>query len=125
PLTRLPDEVLLFIFSFLGVVELCQVSRTCKHWSAISTDSELWESLCYLHLPHQLQGHRHLLMKDNGFRNLLKKEAALHKEVHETVSDIKKYSEKALAELDINAISPFKLVVVGNSRVGRTSTFVS
>lgn len=42
---KLPDEVMLKIFSFLLEFDLCRAAQVCKRFRTISNDSELWRIL--------------------------------------------------------------------------------
>ncbi|XP_067007726.1 F-box/LRR-repeat protein 2 isoform X3 [Anabrus simplex] len=42
---KLPDKVLLNIFSYLTHREICRVARVCKKWRMIAYDSRLWKSV--------------------------------------------------------------------------------
>src|SRR5271156_3684695 len=44
-LQELSDEVLLYIFRFLGVQDIVVVRLTCKRWAAITFESTLWRSM--------------------------------------------------------------------------------
>jgi len=43
----IPFEVLLYIFSFLGLKELLSVSITCKKWKLIAEDPQLLKKLAF------------------------------------------------------------------------------
>ncbi|XP_039300652.1 F-box/LRR-repeat protein 12 isoform X2 [Nilaparvata lugens] len=40
---KLPDKVLLAIFSYLSHREICQMARVCKKWRMIAYDTRLWK----------------------------------------------------------------------------------
>jgi len=40
---KLPDKILLQIFSFLSHREICRLARTCRKWRMIAYDSRLWK----------------------------------------------------------------------------------
>ncbi|XP_017759230.1 PREDICTED: uncharacterized F-box/LRR-repeat protein C02F5.7 isoform X2 [Eufriesea mexicana] len=40
---KLPDKVLLNIFSYLSHREICRVARVCKRWRQIAYDTRLWK----------------------------------------------------------------------------------
>lgn len=40
---KLPDKVLLHIFSYLSHKEICQMARVCKKWRMIAYDTRLWK----------------------------------------------------------------------------------
>ncbi|CDW54722.1 F box only protein 11 [Trichuris trichiura] len=42
---RMPDEILLNIFSKLFEKDLCRLSRVCRRWNRLSNDVKLWERL--------------------------------------------------------------------------------
>uniref|UniRef100_A0A0X3P0S1 F-box/LRR-repeat protein 20 n=1 Tax=Schistocephalus solidus TaxID=70667 RepID=A0A0X3P0S1_SCHSO len=44
-ITRLPEKLILRIFSFLTHTELCTIARVCKQWRRLAYDEELWQSL--------------------------------------------------------------------------------
>ncbi|THD24216.1 F-box/LRR-repeat protein 7 [Fasciola hepatica] len=44
-ITRLPDKLMLRVFSYLSHVELCTIARVCKQWRRLAYDSSLWQSL--------------------------------------------------------------------------------
>lgn len=44
-ITRLPDKLMLRVFSYLSHVELCTIARVCKQWRRLAYDSTLWQSL--------------------------------------------------------------------------------
>src|SRR5690242_14559851 len=45
-ITDLPQEMLLYIFSFLtDAKEMCTVSQVCKEWYTISKDRTLWDQI--------------------------------------------------------------------------------
>ena len=39
---KLPDKLLIAIFSFLHHRDLCRVARVCKKWRTVAYDSRLW-----------------------------------------------------------------------------------
>eukprot|EP00918_Siedleckia_nematoides_P015919 GHVU01034364.1.p1 GENE.GHVU01034364.1~~GHVU01034364.1.p1 ORF type:complete len:533 (-),score=44.64 GHVU01034364.1:1134-2732(-) len=43
---KLPDKLLLKIFSFLRHRELCRVAQGCRKWRAIANDPKLWRRVC-------------------------------------------------------------------------------
>jgi len=47
PALLLPNEITIFVFSFLDYFELMTVESTCKQWKQIASDSTLWK-------PHYL-----------------------------------------------------------------------
>eukprot|EP01087_Luapelamoeba_hula_P008255 TRINITY_DN2059_c1_g1_i4.p1 TRINITY_DN2059_c1_g1~~TRINITY_DN2059_c1_g1_i4.p1 ORF type:complete len:670 (-),score=108.76 TRINITY_DN2059_c1_g1_i4:354-2363(-) len=40
-----PDEVVLYVFSYLSELELCTASLVCKEWNNLTSDDALWRSL--------------------------------------------------------------------------------
>lgn len=42
---RLPDDVILHIFSWLGTNELCSSSRVCRRWYNLAWDPSLWSTI--------------------------------------------------------------------------------
>lgn len=74
----IPDELLLYLFTFLPVDALYQVLQACRRWHRIATDPSLWEILAKVHLlPSELKyKNAAMLRTDDGFRKLLKGEAA-------------------------------------------------
>lgn len=40
---KLPDKVLLNVFSYLSHREICRVARVCKRWRQIAYDTRLWK----------------------------------------------------------------------------------
>lgn len=40
---KLPDKVLLNIFSYLSHRQICQIARVCKRWRLIAYDTRLWK----------------------------------------------------------------------------------
>lgn len=42
---KLPDKVVLQIFSYLSHREICRLARTCRKWRMIAYDSRLWKSV--------------------------------------------------------------------------------
>ena len=42
---KLPDKVLLNIFSYLTHREICRMARVCKKWRLIAYDTRLWKSV--------------------------------------------------------------------------------
>lgn len=42
---KLPDKVLLNIFSYLSHREICRVARVCKKWRVIAYDTRLWKDV--------------------------------------------------------------------------------
>jgi hypothetical protein len=45
--SSLADEIVLCIFSHLGLEGLCRVSSVCRRWRRLADDDTLWESLLY------------------------------------------------------------------------------
>ena len=41
---RIPDEILLHIFRFLSVPDLCRVSLVCRSFKMISDQDEIWKA---------------------------------------------------------------------------------
>ena len=39
----LDDYSLFHIFSYLGVVEICNASKVCKNWYLVASDDYLWK----------------------------------------------------------------------------------
>ncbi|VDP30640.1 unnamed protein product [Schistosoma mattheei] len=44
-ITRLPEKIMLQIFSHLSHPELCNIARVCKMWRRLAYDHSLWQSL--------------------------------------------------------------------------------
>ncbi|XP_060591639.1 F-box/LRR-repeat protein 12-like [Ruditapes philippinarum] len=44
-LSSLPDVLILNIFSYLSVKELCKISRVCHSWRRIACDKTLWKNI--------------------------------------------------------------------------------
>ena len=44
PFNRIPDEILLHIFQFLSVPDLCRVSLVCRSFKMISDQDEIWKA---------------------------------------------------------------------------------
>ncbi|CAH8832793.1 unnamed protein product [Trichobilharzia szidati] len=44
-ITRLPEKIMLQIFSHLTHPELCNIARVCKMWRRLAYDQSLWQSL--------------------------------------------------------------------------------
>nr|CAG4638366.1 EOG090X03ZI [Cyclestheria hislopi] len=42
---KLPDKILLQIFSYLSHREICRLARTCRKWRLIAYDSRLWKAV--------------------------------------------------------------------------------
>lgn len=42
----IPNEIILYIFRFLSVPDLCNVSLVCRSFKMISDRDELWKSKC-------------------------------------------------------------------------------
>ncbi|CAH1404870.1 unnamed protein product [Nezara viridula] len=42
---KLPDKVLLHIFSYLSHREICRMARVCKKWRVIAYDTRLWKAV--------------------------------------------------------------------------------
>ncbi|XP_049810194.1 F-box/LRR-repeat protein 2 isoform X3 [Schistocerca nitens] len=42
---KLPDKVLLHIFSYLSHREICRMARVCRKWRIIAYDTRLWKSV--------------------------------------------------------------------------------
>ncbi|KAG8232886.1 hypothetical protein J437_LFUL004756 [Ladona fulva] len=42
---KLPDKVLLSIFSYLTHREICRMARVCKKWRMIAYDTRLWKAV--------------------------------------------------------------------------------
>ncbi|XP_054263236.1 F-box/LRR-repeat protein 2 isoform X3 [Macrosteles quadrilineatus] len=42
---KLPDKVLLHIFSYLSHREICRLARVCKKWRMIAYDTRLWKNV--------------------------------------------------------------------------------
>nr|CAG4645448.1 EOG090X03ZI [Lynceus sp. MCZ IZ 141354] len=40
---KLPDKVLLQVFSYLSHREICRLARTCRKWRMVAYDSRLWQ----------------------------------------------------------------------------------
>ena len=47
-----PHEVLVSLFSKCSVVDLGQIARTCKTWSLVSQDEQLWSHLLKRYFPY-------------------------------------------------------------------------
>ncbi|KAJ4462142.1 hypothetical protein PAPYR_1322 [Paratrimastix pyriformis] len=52
--SRLPDELILSIFSFVPASSLPQLAGVCRHWKGVAFSEELWGRLVYRDVP-QLQ----------------------------------------------------------------------
>jgi hypothetical protein len=47
-ISKLPDEMLVMIFSYLDIDDLSlSVRNVCEHWRSVSEDDTLWKNLCY------------------------------------------------------------------------------
>jgi len=42
---KLPDKILLQVFSYLSHREICRLARTCRKWRMIAYDSRLWKAV--------------------------------------------------------------------------------
>lgn len=42
---KLPDKVLLHIFSYLSHREICRLARICRRWRQIAYDTRLWKNV--------------------------------------------------------------------------------
>nr|CAI5837220.1 unnamed protein product [Callosobruchus analis] len=42
---KLPDKVLLHIFSYLTHKEICRMARVCKRWRLVAYDTRLWKNV--------------------------------------------------------------------------------
>lgn len=42
---KLPDKVLLNIFSYLSHREICRMARVCRRWRQIAYDTRLWKNV--------------------------------------------------------------------------------
>lgn len=42
---KLPDKVLLHIFSYLSHREICRLARICRRWRKIAYDTRLWKNV--------------------------------------------------------------------------------
>ncbi|VEN33851.1 unnamed protein product [Callosobruchus maculatus] len=42
---KLPDKVLLHIFSYLSHKEICRMARVCKRWRLVAYDTRLWKNV--------------------------------------------------------------------------------
>ena len=45
-LGQLPDEVLVLVFSYLAMEDLCIIAVCCKRLNRISSDNSLWQPFC-------------------------------------------------------------------------------
>lgn len=43
---RIPDEIIIYIFRFLSVPDLCNVSLVCRTFKIISDQDEIWKEKC-------------------------------------------------------------------------------
>lgn len=55
----LPNELIISIFGYLSVRDLCwRVSRVCKQWHSLASDSGLWKDLYakqWINLPSSMR----------------------------------------------------------------------
>jgi WD40 repeat protein len=51
-INSLPEEILLYIFSFNNAQDVCRLGQVCKYWCVLSTDDGLWKTLVNRFLPH-------------------------------------------------------------------------
>lgn len=72
----LTDPILLAVFSYLDVQNLCAASRTCKNWWRISLDESLWKALA-----SQRVGCRYVCHDDVTWKSELKR-LIYHAPVH-------------------------------------------
>lgn len=42
---KLPDKVLLNIFSYLSHLEICRMARICRRWRQVAYDTKLWKNV--------------------------------------------------------------------------------
>lgn len=42
---KLPDKVLLNIFSYLSHLEICRMARICRRWRTVAYDTRLWRNV--------------------------------------------------------------------------------
>lgn len=47
----LPPEILILIFSYLGIRELCRVQQVCKMYRQVACDDTLWKLSCHREWP--------------------------------------------------------------------------
>lgn len=67
----IPDEVLLFIFSFFNIKELCnKVAPVCRRWYKLANDPCLWLKLDLSFEAHSIQTMLHLIEKSPYLLNL-------------------------------------------------------
>ena len=50
--TRIPEEILFYIFEFLDLSSLCKVSQVCSTWNRIASDDRIWASLNFQQLVY-------------------------------------------------------------------------
>lgn len=42
---KLPDKVILHIFSYLSHLEICRMAMVCRRWRTIAYDTKLWKNV--------------------------------------------------------------------------------
>lgn len=50
---NVPEDVLLYIFSFLEPAKLSQIALVCKTWNGLTIDEHLWKYMCVKHYKLQ------------------------------------------------------------------------
>ncbi len=46
PFSKIPNEIILHIFRFFSVPDLCNVSLVCRYFKIIADQDQLWKSKC-------------------------------------------------------------------------------
>lgn len=66
--SSLADEVVLCVFSHLGLEGLCRVSSVCRRWRRLADDDTLWESLLHRVIVRGAQAHPPTLAPSSAYR---------------------------------------------------------
>jgi len=62
----LPEEIVVYLFSFLGVRDLCHAAAVCQHWNRIAQDSTLWLPFMQLHWNEEAVKESHIVDDHNA-----------------------------------------------------------
>eukprot|EP01091_Cochliopodium_minus_P016099 TRINITY_DN5924_c0_g1_i1.p1 TRINITY_DN5924_c0_g1~~TRINITY_DN5924_c0_g1_i1.p1 ORF type:complete len:115 (-),score=12.86 TRINITY_DN5924_c0_g1_i1:177-521(-) len=63
-ITDFPIEIMMRIFSFMGIKDLCQCGQVCKSWKMISNLDSIWSRIAQKNYKNISKGHSNTTWKE-------------------------------------------------------------
>ncbi|XP_052767636.1 uncharacterized protein LOC128208212 isoform X2 [Mya arenaria] len=99
-INRLPDKLLLYIFSFISADQISAVKRVCRRWRYLCATDDLWMVKCHeLGLQEGIQNLDRMIMRAKGYRMVIDWKLA-YTEIKAISDNMKKALEKKKTKPD-------------------------